>query len=84
MSYYRETRSRQTGTTVITGHAVELGLDPGLSDYDGIEHTRWYNVCEEHGFLVGHQTLALARSFASVPNEWCEACQEITRGTPPA
>jgi hypothetical protein len=35
----------------------------------------WYNGCETHGAIVGHRTLALARSFAACPEEWCEDCR---------
>ena len=38
--YYRTTRARETGTQVTTGHADDLGLDRGLSDYDDVEYTR--------------------------------------------
>lgn len=74
--YYRTTRARSTGTPVTTGHADDLGLDRGLSDYDGIEHTRWYNICEPHGMICGHQTLALAKAFAAAPEEWCGDCRD--------
>jgi hypothetical protein len=78
--YFRSTRARQTNYWVTTGHADDLGLDRGLSDYDGIEHTRWYNYCEAHGSIVGHQTLALAKAFAAAPKDWCEHC---AAGEPP-
>jgi hypothetical protein len=71
--YYRTTRARSTGTLVTTGHADDLGLDPGSCD-DGVEWTRWYNLCEAHGSIAGHASLALARSSAAVPREWCEEC----------
>jgi hypothetical protein len=29
-------------------------------------------LCEDHGFDVQHDTIALARSFMAVPSEWCE------------
>jgi len=74
--YFRETTARSTGTAVQTGHADDMGLDRGRSDYDGIEYTLWYNVCE-HGSCCGHLTLALAKRFASAPEEWCEECREI-------
>lgn len=69
--YYRTTRARETGTLVTTAHADDLGLDAD----DG--RTRWYNVCEEHASCVGHASLALARSFAAVPSEWCEECRPL-------
>jgi len=75
--YFRTTRARQTGTHVTTAHADDLGLDRGVSEYDGMETTRWYNACEEHGSIVGHATLSLAKTFASVPAEWCEECREM-------
>ena len=71
--YYRTTRAHETGTQVTTGHADDLGLDVG--EYNGVELTRWYNVCEEHGSIVGHTSLALAKAFASVPTEWCGDCR---------
>lgn len=74
--YFRTTRARETGTDVTTAHADDLGLDVGFSDYDSIEHTRWYNACEVHGSIVGHQTLELAKAFASVPTQWCEECRD--------
>ena len=67
--YYRTTRSRETGTEVTTAHAEDLGLDPCGGT------CRWYNCCEAHGSIVGHSSLALARSFAAVPTEWCEHCR---------
>lgn len=75
--YHRTTRARSTGTHVITGHADDVGLDRGVSEYDGVETTRWYNICDEHGSIVGHQTLALAKAFAAAPEEWCESCRAL-------
>jgi len=73
--FYATTRAQETGTRVTTAHAEDLGLDPGM--HNGVELTRWYNVCEEHGSIVGHQTQSLARSFASCPSEWCEECRDM-------
>jgi len=40
----------------------------------------WVTVCEEHGELCNHPTLAEARNHATLP-EWCESCQEhLERG----
>jgi hypothetical protein len=69
LRYLRTTRARQTGRPVTTGHADDLGLDACGGD------CRWYNVCDDHGSIVGHRTLELARSFAAVPTEWCEDCR---------
>jgi hypothetical protein len=69
LRYLHTTTSRQTHRPVTTGHAEDLGLDPCGGD------CKWYNVCDDHGSIVGHRTLALARSFAAVPVEWCEDCR---------
>lgn len=74
--YFHSSRARQTNYWVTTGHADDLGLERGFSDYDGIEHCRWYNVCEAHGSICGHQTLALAKRFAASPKDWCEHCRD--------
>jgi hypothetical protein len=64
-------QNRRTGTLVAIYDARAQGLDEGGGD------TRWYTICEDHGDAVGHSTLALARSHASVPDEWCEDCREL-------
>lgn len=40
-------------------------------DVDG---GRWQTVCEDHGYLISHQTLALARHHAPDPDGWCGIC----------
>lgn len=64
-------QSRRTGSLIAVYDARSQGLDEG----DG--ETRWYTVCEDHGAAVGHRTLAIARSHASVPDEWCADCREL-------
>lgn len=74
MTFYAETRNRRTGTMIATGH----GTDPRILlsvDGDG----PWFNICDDHGCIVSHTTLALARSFAAAPDEWCDDCR-ITTG----
>lgn len=78
--YYRITRTRETGTKVLTGHADDLGLDRGRSDYDGVEYTLWYNQCLAHAAIVGHMTLTAAKRFAVSPKSWCDHC---AAGEPP-
>jgi hypothetical protein len=69
MSRYRRTTiARQTGRAITVGHADDLGLDA-----DG-GATRWYTICDDHDQCVGHETLELARSWASEPMTWCEVC----------
>ncbi len=61
-------KNRLTGMLVSLYHAGQAGLD----DADGEEP--WSTVCEEHGSIVSHTTLKLARGHLTVP-EWCEDCQ---------
>lgn len=35
---------------------------------------RWQDVCDYHGGVCSHETLALALRFASTPEDWCELC----------
>src|SRR5581483_3962822 len=66
----REQRpNRQTGTlvSVYDGEAAGMDTDAG----------RWQTVCEEHGAICSHSTLALARYFLAAPAEWCEECSYI-------
>lgn len=57
-------RCRASGTHITIGPAEDR--DSG----------KWETLCEEHGYLVCHDTLALARQWAAWPT-WCEECQEI-------
>ena len=34
----------------------------------------WATICEEHGHIINHDTLALARSHLGDPTGWCESC----------
>lgn len=63
--------ARETGTLVVVlrDDAEECG--PGL---------RWVTLCDDHSHLVGHETLADARSHASNPLGWCEACMGVAPG----
>jgi hypothetical protein len=46
--------------------------EPGGFDVEG---GRWQTVCEVHGSILSHETLALARDWARDPWFWCEGCQ---------
>lgn len=61
------TKSRQTGLLIGVYHGLQSGME---SDPD----TPWVTVCEAHSNLVGHATLAIARSWAAEPVTWCETC----------
>jgi hypothetical protein len=62
-------RCRQTGRVV----SIYINAVQGLDDNDGTEP--YSTVCEDHGGVVSHATLALARSWAAEPRTWCEDCQ---------
>lgn len=61
-------RSRQSGTVIGIYVAEQAGMDP-----DG---GPWVTICEEHGSLVNHRTLQLARDHRADPQGWCEECRE--------
>lgn len=69
MSVVKETRNRQTGTTVQV-------VDNRDGSFDSDDPNTWFNVCVEHGGVVSHETRRLAEQFAPVPNEWCPTCQD--------
>lgn len=58
--------ARSTGrpVSIYDGTAAELDTAGG----------RWQTVCEDHGFIVSHDTLRLARWHASAPESWCGVC----------
>lgn len=59
-------RCRATNTTVTLYDGDEANLDT-----DG---GRWSTVCENHGYIVCHETRANAEAALSHPDEWCEVC----------
>lgn len=61
-------KARQTGTLVGVYQANQAGME---SDPE----TPWATVCEEHGNLVCHPTLAFAMGHAADPQGWCEDCR---------
>lgn len=65
---YREHRvARSTGTLVVLVNGEEAGLDT-----DG---GLWSTICDAHDIVIAHDTRALARSWMSAPEQWCEECQ---------
>jgi hypothetical protein len=60
-------RARQTGRIVAVYDGEEAMLDTAGG--------RWQTVCEDHGFIVAHNTLALALSHSADPLGWCEVCR---------
>lgn len=59
-------KARSTGATVAVydGTTAEMDTDAG----------RWQTVCETHGSVISHRTIALAKYHAAAPEEWCEGC----------
>lgn len=63
--------ARSTGTLVLVAEADAAGLDS-----DGGTQP-WYTLCDDHGGICSHETIDLARSWSSAPEEWCPYCQDI-------
>jgi len=63
-------RSRATGTTVGIYASFESGIE---TDSD----LPWTTVCEDHGNIVCHSSLRLARDHAPHPDMWCTECQSM-------
>jgi hypothetical protein len=61
-------RSRETGMLVTVGHSETDGWETDPT-------CRWYTLCEEHGFIVFHDSLFNARGTAPHTSDWCEGCQ---------
>lgn len=60
------TVSRETGTLAGIYRAALADMD-----VDG----RWAVVCEDHGTLVGVDSLVMARAAAAHPTEFCDDCR---------
>ncbi len=61
-------RARSTGTHVGIYNNAQAGIGEG-------DPNPWSTVCEEHGGIVTHPTLELARAHAPRPDDWCPTCQ---------
>lgn len=69
---YRQARSSGAYIGVYDGEAAGMDTDAG----------RWQTVCENHGNIISHATLALARGHAVEPEEWCEGCAAVAAAIP--
>lgn len=75
LRYWAQARSTRTHVGVYDGVAAQMDAAAG----------RWQTVCEEHGWIVSHRTLELARGHASHPDDWCGYCSgEFTEPSPAA
>ena len=61
-----ERRRRSNGVQVGVYNAQQARLDE--------DSGAWYCICEDHGTLLAHRSLKLARHHAVTPEEWCESC----------
>lgn len=75
-------KARSTGTHVVL---VDRGPDDDERHDDLAGYwNRWETICDEHGTVCSHSTLALARSFCAAPEEWCEDCMALNDEEVPA
>lgn len=58
--------ARSTGTLVVVVRNDEAMLDEAGGAYS--------TICDDHGEVIAHETLRLARYHASAPEQWCEVC----------
>ncbi len=63
--------ARSSGALVLVLDGEPAGLDT--------EGGRWQTLCDDHGSVCSHDTLALARSWASCPEMFCDDCAGIVR-----
>lgn len=61
-------KARETGRVVSIVRNDQAKLDDNDGEYP------YSTICDEHGFIVAHHTLALARRHATNPLGWCEVC----------
>ena len=62
----QQTRTRYTGILVSLYNTAQADMDEGAGP--------WVTVCEKHSRILGHESLAVAKDFASCPQDWCETC----------
>jgi hypothetical protein len=58
--------------------ALILVLDGEAAGLD-VEGGRWQTLCDDHGFICSHDSLPLAKSWASCPEMFCEPCADHVR-----
>lgn len=65
---YRQAHiARDSGSMIVVldGEAARMDTFSG----------RWQTVCDDHGTVISHETLALARAHAADSMSWCDACR---------
>lgn len=56
------------------GRVISIyNAEQAMLDSDG---GPWVTVCEEHGTVVNHKSVDMARKHAPDPMSWCEECSQ--------
>jgi hypothetical protein len=58
-----------------TTHGHVGVYDGNMADMDTFSG-RWQTICENHGTILSHKTLALALGHAREPESWCDIAPE--------
>jgi len=66
-NWYTNVPGGQHGPVTV---GVYDGTEAGVDTAGG----RWQTVCEDHGQICSHTTLADARWHGRRPAKWCEVC----------
>jgi hypothetical protein len=62
-------------TCLLTRKCRATGTEVALVyNFGGDNIQPWETVCVDHGGVCSHETRALAESWLSHPDEWCEDC----------
>ncbi len=77
--YVRQERTaRSTGSRIAVLDMSAPGSEYDVELYrDGNVLNRWATVCDTHGFICTHPTLALAEAHAAAPEGWCDDCAPL-------
>lgn len=68
-------RSQANGNLIGIYNCEQSGIDGGVQ-CDTDKPNPWATVCETHSQIIGHRSLAVARSHAADPLGWCDSCRE--------
>jgi hypothetical protein len=67
----QRTKSRDSKTHILVVVNEQYGTD---------DSERASTICEEHGWIVSHRSIGIAKSHAPKPTEWCEPCADVKDG----
>lgn len=71
MNVIKQSRARSTGTMIML-------IDNRDRSFDADDPNGWFNLCDDHGGIVSHETRNLAAYFMPAPEIWCAGCQELS------